>query len=90
MKEFTVTFEKSNFSRENAIMKSKRINLKLNTILLWLGRHVVYDHYLNSEWFGGKEDGTDYVFWFKLEKDRDRAEIFINEIIENGIPRIRN
>jgi hypothetical protein len=29
------------------------------------------------------------VFWFKLEKDRNNAELFLDEIMENGIPKMR-
>ena len=87
--EYTIQVDKSKFSKENNAMKTRRIELKLNTILLWLGRHVVYDYYLNSEWFGGYTTDTDYVFWFKLEKDRNNAELFLDEIMENGIPIMR-
>ena len=45
-----------------------------------------YDFYIN---YGFKEDGKDYVFWFKLEKDRNNAELFLDEIMENGIPKMR-
>ena len=87
--EYTIQVAKKKFSKENEAMKTKKLELKLNTILLWLGRHVVHDYYKNSEWFGGEESNTDFVFWFKLEKDRNNSEIFIDEILENGIPKMR-
>jgi hypothetical protein len=55
-----------------------------------VGRHIVRDHHHGSEWFGAKEEGEDFVFWFKLKQDRDKAEIFLAEIQENGIPKNRN
>ena len=63
--------------------------LELNLLLLWLGRHIVRDYYIDSKWFGGEKIRSDYVFWFKLESDRDKADKFLDEIIEFGIPRPR-
>jgi hypothetical protein len=87
--EYKIQLKKVLFTKENDVMKSRRISLKLNTLLLWLGRHVVYDHYFKSEWFRGEETDTEYFFFFKLEKDKKKAELFLDEILENGIPRMR-
>ena len=85
------TFPVSSFTREgNDRIRAKRLTgISLNIVLLWLGRHVVRDHYKNSEWFGAELVDEDYVFWFKLEKDKIKGEAFIQEVIDNGIPRMR-
>ncbi len=90
IEKFSITVNKEQFTKENPVMKQRRISLTLNTLLVWIGRHIVRDHHLNSEWFGGKQDGDSFVFWFKLEEDKNKTEIFLDEIAENGIPRIRH
>jgi hypothetical protein len=87
IEKYTVSVNKSQYSKENPAMKQRRISLTLNTLLVWVGRHIVRDHHHGSEWFGAKEEGEDFVFWFKLKQDRDKAEIFLAEIQENGIPK---
>lgn len=89
MKEYTISFDKINFTKNNPSMKARKIDLKLSTLLVWLGRHVVRDHHSNSEWFGGKEEDSKFIFWFKTQEDRDKAESFLNEVLENGIPKMR-
>ena len=91
MEKFTLTGPISDFTKDgNDKLRHKRVNkISLNTLLLWLGRHIVRDHYKNSEWFGGEQVDEDFVFWFKLEKDQIKAEAFLEEIVDNGIPKMR-
>ena len=90
-KTFNLTRPSSDFHRDNnpALKRMRIVDLSLSLILLWLGRHIVRDHYIGSKWFGGEKIGSDFVFWFKEELDRDKAEMFLNEIVENGTPRPR-
>lgn len=90
--EFEISYPVSSFSKENnEAFEKRRIKcLNLNMLLVWIGRHVVRDHPKNSKWFKGEEKDGEYVFSFKLECDKDNAEIFLDEILQNGIPRIKH
>jgi hypothetical protein len=86
---FTLTRQVSDFTAENCEgirgVRAKSINLHI--LLVWIGRHVVFDHYRNSQWFGGSQEKDNFVFWFKLEKDRDKCEKFFEEIFKFGVPK---
>jgi hypothetical protein len=89
-KKFTVTVPISDFTNLNPVYKKIRVEkLSLKIVLLWLGRHIIRDYYIDSEWFGGSETETDYVFWFKLKTDADAADLFLKDLIKNGIPKIK-
>ncbi len=74
-------------SAGNVVFRKARIDsLNLHILLIWLGRHVMYEHYSGSKYFGGSEEGSDFVFWFKHKYDKEKAEKFFREIVENGLP----
>jgi hypothetical protein len=89
---FTITRPIYDFSAENSpsIKKYRVEGINPTILLVWIGRHVVCDHYKNSQWFGLNIKGDDYEFWFKKEADRDRCYKFLDEIIDRGIPKNRN
>ena len=78
----------ADYTREgNELFETKRVDLTIGILKTWLNRFVVHDKsHRDSEWFGGKIENNNYVFWFKLEKDTIRAESFLKEIKENLIP----
>ncbi len=90
-KRHTLTYSASEFSSdENPALKNLRIDyLSLNLILVWIGRHIIHDSHIKSKHFGGFEDGSNFVFWFKTKADCDNANNFLNEIIDGGVPKNR-
>ena len=86
---YTITRPSSDFTAESSegIRGVRAKFLSLPILLVWIGRHVVFDHYKNSKWFGGSEANGDFEFWFKLEKDRNQCEKFFEEILKYGVPR---
>jgi len=78
----SVPIEDYNRDTNEAFVRARIPYVGLKILLVWLGRHIVRDHYRGedgsgSKWFGGNQDDGQFNFWFKEERDFERGKVLL-------------